>query len=295
MGATQVKPPAPKFTTLKLANPADGNVNPAALAAIQAELKEAGTVMHLLKSYADQIGPDYDTRAPAFAKLATLFNAGVGPKRLNGFYRGALISWQTQGLLAVANTNTVKIAWELSRHFSPWTGKRFDPVSKERLAELTDGFETDEKNTFFCSNTVVYRTTKERVVQTLGKAADVWSEPASAEEKRLYGYDAKNFFFICKHAPSVNPDNKGKPVFQLNYRWPALRNIVPDRFCVDELVEIAEGLFLGQLFYATDWLEPWNPKTPIAKYKYGLFAYFLVMDEEWHARRLKLGFDLDNT
>jgi hypothetical protein len=295
VGVVAAQPPAPKFTTLKLAPPGDGNVAPAALAAVQQELKQAGTVMHLLKSYADAIGPDYDTGAPAFAKLATLFNAGVGPKHLNGFYRGALISWQTQGLLAVANTNTVKIAWELTRRFSPWTGKRFDPVSKQRLAELTDGFESNENDTFFCANTVVWRSAKERVIQTLSKAADVWVEPASAEEKRLYGYDAKNFFFIGKQAPSVNPDNKGKLVFQLNYRWPALHNIVPDRYCIDELVEIAEGLYLGQLFYATDWLEPWNPKTPIAKYKYGLFAYFLVMDEEWHARRLKLGFDLEDT
>ncbi|HEY4185544.1 MAG TPA: hypothetical protein VGP07_10770 [Polyangia bacterium] len=295
VGELQPKPPSPKFTTLKLAGPGDGNVDPAALAAIRKELQQAGTVMHLLKSYADQISPTEDTHAPAFAKLGTLFNAGIGPKHMNGFYRGALISWQTQGLLAVANTNTVKIAWELSRRFSPWTGKRFDPVDKQRLGELTEGSETNEADTFFCANTVVWRTAKEKVIQTLSRAANVWTEDASADEKRQFGYDAKNFFFIGKQAPSINPDNNGKPVFQLNYRWPALRNIVPDRFCIDELVEIAEGLFLGQLFYATNWLDPWNPRTPVATYKYGLFAYFLVMDEEWHARRLKLGFDLDDT
>jgi hypothetical protein len=84
-------------------------------------------------------------------------------------------------------------------------------------------------------------------------------------------------------------------VFQFNYRWKALHNPVPDCFCIDEIVQIADGLYLGQLSYAMDWLEPWNPSTDIAKYKYGLFAYFLLMDEEWHARRLKIGYDLENT
>jgi hypothetical protein len=91
------------------------------------------------------------------------------------------------------------------------------------------------------------------------------------------------------------PENKGKKIYQFNYRWHPLRNIPPDCFCIDEIAQIADGLYLGLLIYATDWLKPWNPQTPIEEYKYRLFGYFLLMDEEWHQRRLRIGFDLQNT
>jgi hypothetical protein len=104
----------------------------------------------------------------------------------------------------------------------------------------------------------------------------------------------KNFFFIAHAGVSVNESCSGKNIYQFNYRWPKLRTIVPDRFCIDELVQIAEGLYLGQLMYATDWLKPYDPRVPPAAYRYGMFGYFLLMEEDWHQLRLRLGFDLDN-
>src|SRR5207244_11899027 len=86
-----------------------------------------------------------------------------------------------------------------------------------------------------------------------------------------------------------------KTFYQCKYRWKPVRNIRPDCFCMDEIAEIAEGLYLGLLIYATDWLKPWGPRTPIEEYKYKLFGYFLLLDEEWHQRRLRIGFDLSNT
>jgi MFS family permease len=62
-----------------------------------------------------------------------------------------------------------------------------------------------------------------------------------------------------------------------------------------KIAQIADGLYLGQLVYATDWLKPFSPATPIEEYKYRLFGYFLLMDEEWHQRRLRIGFDLQDT
>lgn len=59
-------------------------------------------------------------------------------------------------------------------------------------------------------------------------------------------------------------------------------------------MEIADGLFLGQLMYATDWLKTCDPKLPPAAYKYGQFGYFLLMNEAWHQLRLRIGFDLEN-
>jgi hypothetical protein len=214
---------------------------------------------------------------------------------MDGFYRGALVAWQSQGLLALANVNSIEAAYLLGQKFSPWTGKRFDPVDSARLRELTDGHEKGEVPTHFCANTVVFRTAKERFTGKLARSLDLWVEDATPTEKRLYGYDAKTFFFIGKQAPSIFPRNRGKKVYQFNYRWKALRNPIPDKFCIDELVQIADGFYLGQVFYATNWLEPWDPATDLARYKYDLFEYFVVMDEEWHQERLRIGYDLVNT
>ena len=120
------------------------------------------------------------------------------------------------------------------------------------------------------------------------------SEPAAPEEAERFGYDLKNFFFIGHTAESLNPHCPGKRIYQLNYRWPKLRTIAPDCYCIDELVEIAEGLFLGQLNYATDWLKPYDPRMPPAEYKYGQFGYFVIMTDPWHQLRLRIGFDLEN-
>ena len=287
--------PRPRFTTLTLAPPGDGNIDAAALAEVKADLVQAGTVIDLLQSYSNALHQELDAKSPVFGKLQALFNAGIGPARMAGFFRGALVSWQVDGLLAAAWINGIEVAWQATRSFSPWTGKQFDPIDKARLATLTDGWENGEVDTFYCANTVAFRTARQRFVRALATAAHAPIEDATPEERRLYGYDAKTFFFIGKQAPSIYPANAGKKVFQFNYRWKALHNPIPDCFCIDEIVQIAEGLYLGQLFYSMDWLEPWNPNTEIAKYKYGLFAYFLLMDEEWHARRLKIGFDLENT
>ena len=162
-----------------------------------------------------------------FDKLAALFNAGISPKRVTGFYRGALVSWQLDGPLKAARLNGFGLAWEAIRSFSPWTGKSFAPIDKKKLGELTEGFETGEVETFYCANTVVFRNERERFIRTLARAVDAPMEEATPEERRLYGFDAKTFFFLSKAAPSIHPENGGKPVFQFNYRWKALRNPIP--------------------------------------------------------------------
>ena len=298
--ATRIVGPLPalgvkeKFSTLTLAPAGDGNVDSVLLEQIKSDLGQAGSIIRLLKSYSETLEQELDARSPVFAKLATLFNAGVGPERMTGFYRGALVAWQSQGLLALGGVNNVQGAWLLGRQFSPWTGKRFDPIDAPLLLELSDGHEKGEAPTFFCANTVVFRTAKERFTGQLARALDLWIDAASDEERRLYGYDAKTFFFIGKAAPSIYAPNRGKRVFQFNYRWKKLRNPIPDRYCIDELVQIADGLYLGQVFYATNWLEPWDPGTALERYQYDLFEYFVVMDEEWHAERLRIGYDLVN-
>jgi hypothetical protein len=127
------------------------------------------------------------------------------------------------------------------------------------------------------------------------RVAGIWTEEATGGEKRSFGYDLKSFFFIGRQAATVNEHNMGKPIFQINYRWPKLRTFPPDNFCIDEVVQIADGLYLGELMYATELFKKYDPNEDPSEYKYRNFGYFLLMDEDWHKRRLKIGFDLDNT
>jgi hypothetical protein len=289
--------PADKFSTLTLADPTNGDVDAARLDEVRQDIKNSGDIMRMLKSYSDVLMAEHRTVSPVFDKLHTLFNAGIGPQTMNGFYRGALISWQSQGLLAPFHENTINVAWQASRFFSPWTGKKFTEIDEAELAKWTEGGEPMGSDPAFnCSNTVAFRTLKEKFTREVTKLAGVRMEDANPEEHQKYGYDAHTFFFIGRpNKPSMLPENKGKKIYQFNYRWKPLRNIPPDCFCIDEIAQIADGLYLGLLIYATDWLKPWSPNTPIEEYQYKLFGYFLLMDEEWHQRRLRIGFDLSNT
>lgn len=286
-----------KFTTLTLAEAPDGNADAALVGQVRADVERSGDVMRMLKAYADVLVRGHDNEAPEMRKLLALFNAGRPPQRMDGFYRGALVSWHSADLLGAFGVNNINVAWQASRHFSPWLGKQFREIDAAELARWTGGGEEMGRDpAWLASNEVAFRTPKERFIRGLMEVANVWMEPATPEEKRRYDYDAHTFFFVGRpNRPSKLADNRGKTVYQFNYRWPKLRNIPPDCFCIDEIVEIASGLYLGMLLYATDWLVPWSPRTPDAEYKYRLFGYFLLMDEEWHAQRLRVGLDLTNT
>ncbi|MBU4262942.1 MAG: hypothetical protein KKC76_13885 [Proteobacteria bacterium] len=90
---------------------------------------------------------------------------------------------------------------------------------------------------------------------------------------------------------AMNNDGASKKkVFQFHYRYPMIGGPTPIGFCLDELVEIADGLFLGQLIYATALDVPYHSSVDPAEYKYQLFGYFLLLDDAWehHRRAIKL-------
>ncbi len=92
----------------------------------------------------------------------------------------------------------------------------------------------------------------------------------------------------------MNSDGaKKKRVFQFHYRYPMIGGPAPIGTCLDELVEIAEGLFLGQLIYSTVPLKPFHTSVDPAEYKYQLFGYFLLLDNTWEQHRQAIGFDVN--
>ncbi len=94
---------------------------------------------------------------------------------------------------------------------------------------------------------------------------------------------------------SILPINNGleqkKKVFQFHYRYPMIGGPAPIGLCLDELVEIADGLFLGQLIYSTALDTPYHSSVDPALYKYQLFGYFLLLDDSWQYHRLAIGLD----
>lgn len=288
-------PTPEKFTDFRFAEQPEGNCKEAVLAEIRNDMKGKETILDLLKFYSDELREHPGMDSPFFLRLHELFNRGVGPQEMRGFLRGALITFRSEGFLKVFNVNILNIAWELARLFTPWTGKTFKDMDPPRLRELTEGYQTGDFPAFWGANTYSLRTLRKRLVGEAMKAAGIWNEDASNEEKRAFVFDLKAFFFIGRQGASVNEENLKKKVFQFNYRWPELKTFPPDNFCIDEVVQIAEGLYLGQLTYATELLKKYDPARDPFEYKYRVFGYFLLMDEDWHRRRLKIGFDLDNT
>lgn len=96
--------------------------------------------------------------------------------------------------------------------------------------------------------------------------------------------------------PSILPVNnhagQHKTVFQFHYRYPLVGGAFPIGLCLDELVEVASGLFLGQLIYATALGVPFHSSTPVEEYQYRLFGYFLLLDDDWERHRQAIGLDV---
>jgi len=280
-----------KFTTFTFADPLEGNCDDNVFAEIKRDIGNHETILDLLKFYSGELMESFDNRSPYFLKLHELFNRGIGPDKVGGYLRGALISFHTEGFYRLFNVNTLNLSWLFGSYFSPWTGKTFEEIDIDRLKNITDGFETGSVPAFWGTNTLSFKTAKEKFIRQMMRLAGIWSEEVPAEESGKFGYDMKSFFFIARKGVSVNESNSGKKVFQFNYRWPKLRTFPPDNYCIDELVMIAEGLYLGQLIYATELLKKYEPREDPSAYKYRVFGYFLLMEEDWHKRRLEIGFD----
>ncbi len=282
----------PKFTEFTFAEPADGRCDDTVLAEVKRDKEGKATILDLLKYYVEQLGLNPLADAPGFAKLGEIFNRGIAPESMDGYFHGAVVAFRNEGFLRDFGINAFSMLYPFVRELSPWTGKTFDRIELSKLSQVTDGLERDAAAAFWGANTYANRADNQRIAIEAMRLANVDIEQASTEEAGTRGYDLKSFFFIGKRGVSGNPENGTKTVFQLNYRWPKLRTMPPDNYCIDEMVQIAEGLYLGQLVYSTALMEQYDPARPACEYDYRNFGYFLLMDDEWYSRKLEIGFDL---
>lgn len=199
-----------------------------------------------------------------------------------------------------------------------WMGKTFEPVTRKVVAEKT-GNNQKMLDRFNPETTRIGRNyfrepADPDIIQGLGlpvltKLWNLRPRPASADETLFDAqlleenleketnipYSMTGGIFLANSGKSVVPEMNGKEVYQLNYRWPRLNPVYPLTRLIDELVQVAEGIYLGQLVFATSHYSlgglqlPFNPDiaVPLGEpytadinidYGYQNNGYFLMMD-----------------
>lgn len=251
------------------------------LAKLQQEVRQRGSILHLLKHYMNELETDTEPDSPALKKLDKLFACGQANDRIEGYHYGITVYLRAGEHPYGGFLNQL---WgESLADASPWDGKSFTPMSSDKLSSLTEGAERGEIPTFIGING--FKTYDESLLNRVSMAAltfwlDLQEAPES--EQQTHGYHKKGGHFIAHRAKSISPRHPGNDVFQLNYRWKNLKNPVPIRYLVDEIVQIADGLYFGPLLFATQrLLEDYNPELDPGVYRYENFGYFLLLNEEW--------------
>lgn len=263
--------------------------------------KDAGgsmTILHYLQDIYEDIQNMPRYRDHYFARLLEVFNCGERPDGISGFLHGGVVSFENGGFLEKFDRSVLNDLYPAIRPFSPWTGKTFTLTS---LDEVKKYIGESAKNYEGVSPLIIGTNTYRKepglsvpataFIEHLDRAGMVVGYPDEKEKSEdVY---VKSFYFIATNGKSINPENRGKEVLQFNYRWPEFHTITPDHLCIDELVRIADGLYLGQLLYSTRPEIKYDPDRAPSVYEYDVFGYFMLMDDEWHAVREFINFDTD--
>ena len=261
-------------------------------------IKEGTTILHLLQNLSRGVEEGKDSEEKYFQELHRLFMCGQRPDGIQGFLHGGVVAFKSSGLLAKLEKNVLNDLWPAVRPFSPWTGKTFtnvplpgiekyigsDSAWYERREPLILGTNTYRKNLGLSLPVTL-------LIENLDKLGMFVEYPSESEkDEDVY---VKSFYFIASMDESLSPACKGREVLRFNYRWKGLRTISPDNLCMDELVRIAEGLYLGQLLYSTRPDIEYDPERDPKDYEYENFGYFMLMDDEWYAIKEFITFDTE--
>ena len=280
-----------KFGTLHLTDSPESH-------AIQEGLGEGKTVLHYLQELSKGVEEGEESEVRYFKQIHKLFMCGQRPDGIQGFLHGGVVAFRSSGFLKKLGKNILNDLWPAIRPFSPWTGKTFTSISVEGIrtyignaADYYQGIEATILGANTYRKDIDLSLPAAAFIEQLSKIGMVVEYPDEKErDEDIY---VKSFYFIAANSRSVNPDCQGKEVLQFNYRWPGFHTMPPDNLCIDELVRIAEGLYLGQLLYSTEPGIEYSPEKDPAVYKYENFGYFMLMDDEWHAIKEFIAFDTE--
>jgi hypothetical protein len=280
-----------KFKTCRLTDSPESE-------AVKKEVEKKKTLLHYLQDLSKGVTQDSSSEAAYFDKIHRLFMCGTKPEGIKGFLHGGVVAFKSSGFLEKLDRNVLNDLWPKVRPFSPWTGKTFTPAKVEEIERyigadarcyqgafpLILGANTYRKDLDLSLGATAF-------VEHLG-AVGMTVEYPDENEKQEDIY-VKSFFFVATNAPSVNPKCDGKQVLQFNYRWSDFHTMPPDNLCIDELVRIADGLYLGQLLYSVKPGIRYSPETAASVYKYENFGYFMLMDDDWWSIKEFICFDTE--
>ncbi len=280
-----------KFSTFHFTESAEGR-------AIQESLGEGKTILHHLQALSKGVKEGTESEEKYFSEMHKLFMCGQRPDGIQGFFHGGVVAFKSSGFLKKLETNILNDIWPKVRPFSPWTGKTYTNTTVEEIKKYIGsdaGYYEGKEPIILGTNT--YRKDLDitlpatTFIEHLDKTGMVVEYPSDEEKsKDIY---VKSFYFIANYEKSINPENKGREVLQFNYRWPEFHTMAPDHLCIDELIRIADGLYLGQLLYSTAPEIKYDPQQDPSVYKYELFGYFMLLDDEWQAIKEFIRFDTD--
>ncbi len=279
-----------KFTTYRSSDPAKGKK-------LQTRISKHKSVLHYLQAISDGVKEQTKSEEKFIAKLDELFAAGERPDGIEGFLHGGVVTFNRGGFFKKFQRNVLNDLYPAIRPFSPWSGKTF---KKSSVAEIKKYIGKDAKYLegedplYICANT--FRSDPLKALPTLfidhlDAIGMVVEKPTKKEKEQ--GICVKSFYFTSIFDKSVMEATKGTEVLGFNYRWRKFHTMPPDCLCRDELVRIADGLYLGQLLYSTKPEVTYDPEKPQSVYKYENFGYFLLMDDDWHAIKEFIEFDTE--
>ena len=190
------------------------------------DLKGLDTPLKLMHHYAEILNEstsDHDIRK----KLDALFLHGKIPETLDGFFHGITISLRT-GLDSFGILNEIRkrfrigdaldpmqvIYGRLLSTTSPWAGKNFTKLTKEKVSTLTDGFDQGEETTYLGINS--FRMDNKEFInnisgQILSTIIDMESVPGPESKHRSWIY-ARGGLFLARREQSVDPEHPEKEV-----------------------------------------------------------------------------------
>lgn len=227
----------------------------------------------------------------------------------------------------IASIEWLARAWNITfADTGLWMGKAFEPVPIEVLAQKCG----NDERTMAAYNTQTTRIGRnffreppdpnflqEISIPVITPLWDLKDRPMSTDAQLFGGllirenlkkeihipYSKTGSIYLGDFGKSVLKALNQKKVYQLNYRWPGLNPVFPMTRLLDELVQIDDGIYLGQLIYATRHYslgslniplfpdlpkiqigEPYQPgRDPGADEKYGYQnnGYFLMMDSSF--------------
>ncbi|MEN6624273.1 MAG: hypothetical protein ABFD50_22340 [Smithella sp.] len=264
---------------------------------IQKDISGKNSILELLKEYMSELNLNSDRNNLPFSKLLEIFHSGIVPEVIEGHFYGVWIFFRTKdqedNFPPINHIMQVLLGARLDIR-CPWAGKTFIPMSRSQIDSITES-EINPDRAFHGTNHF-HNMNMQVPINLAFQLFNIWKgmNDATIKEEKKFGHQKNGGYIISAKGPSLCP-KINREVLTLNYRWDKLANKPPFCWLIDEVVQIADGLYLGQILSATKHLfDFYDPARPPEDYAYQTYGYFLMFSEGWNkeARRLFPSLDM---